>query len=324
MIVENKIDYQANQWLIKENKGLNEHEKAELTIWLENEENQKAYNESKKIITECLDLDEEFIKEIEQEALSKTSVNNIFYNNKFIAACVVTISIITLAVFEIYSSFQPVFSQNYISKNEKILNITLPDNSVIDLDLKSQVKVNYYKDKREIDFTNGVAFFNIAKDKTKPFTIRAGNTLIKVIGTRFEVINLGKYTTINVDEGLVQVDYLNETNNRSKPIEFLTGLETLTLNKQGKIIKHNKINQDHIASWKKDIIEFNKTTLQEAFDLFTQYSTQKVEFETHELSLLKVSGKFSTLHYNSFLESIELIYPLRILKERNTIKVMNK
>ena len=324
MSVENKIDYQANQWLIKENEGLTKQEQAELNIWLENEENKKAYNESKKIITECLDLDDEFIKEIENEALSKTSVNNIFYNNKFIAVCVVAISVIILTVFEVYNSFQPVFSKNYISKNEKILNITLPDNSVIDLDVKSQVKVNYYKDKRVIDFTRGVAFFNIAKDKTKPFTIKVGNTRIKVIGTKFEVINLGKNTTINLDEGLVQVDYLYGENNRSKTIEFLTRSDTLTVNDQGKILKHNKINLEYIATWKKDIIAFNKTTLQEAFGLFTQYSTQKVEFETQELALLTVSGKFSTLHYDSFLESIKLIYPLRILQEQNTIKVMNK
>jgi len=320
MNLQDEIDYQTNKWLIKENEGLNEKEKADLDTWLKDDKNKKAYTENKEIINECLDLDDTFIQEMENEILATKSANNIFYNNKFIAACVVTISIIIFSVFEMYSSLKPIFSQNYISKNHKILNITLPDNTIIDLDAKSEIQVSYYKDKRVVEFTNGMAFFNIAKDKTKPFSIKVGKTLITVLGTQFEVVNLGKNTTINVKEGLVKVDYLY--GDKSKTIQFLNGLETLALSNLGEIIKYEKIDLDNIATWKKDIIEFNKTTLKEAFDLFTRYTNQKVEFETQELSLLKVSGKFSTLHYDSFLESVELIYPIKILQHEDTIQII--
>jgi len=323
MNLKNEIDYQANQWLIKQNEGLDKQEKAKFDIWLKNENNKKAYDESKEIIDECLKLDDDFIKEIETEALQNKSVNNIFYKNSFIAACVIAVSVIFITVFNTYnSSLEPIFSKNYISKNEKILNIILPDNSIIDLDAKSHVKVEYYKDKRVVNFTKGIAFFNIAKDKTKPFRIKIDKTIITVIGTKFEVINLDKSTTVNVTEGIVKVDYIYDQNSdKSKTLGYLKEAQTLTLNSLGKILKHDKIDINKIATWKKDIIHFDKTTLKEAFALFKRYSNQKVEFQTKELSLLKISGKFSTLHYDSFLESIELIYPIKISQQEDKILV---
>ena len=93
------------------------------------------------------------------------------------------------------------------------------------------------------------------------------------------------------------------------------------LNNLGKVLHYDKVNIKDIASWKNDIIKFNKTSLKDAGLMFERYSNQKIIFDTYELSQLKISGKFSTSHFKNFLESIELIYSLKIIKEGNLIKV---
>lgn len=321
----NKRDYEANRWLIKQNEGLSKEEKIQLNTWLLDEENKKVYEEYKLLIDECLELDDDFIKKLENENLEHKHVNHIFYKNRYIIACIATITTVFFASFEIYNYFQPIFLQEYISKNEKVLHIILPDNSSIDMDVKSHVKVVYYRNKRVIELAKGVALFDVTKDKAKPFIVKAGKTLINVLGTKFEVANLGKKTLVNVVRGLVKVDYIyDEKNNQSTFLKYLQNSQTLTLSHMGKVVNHGKVEVNRIASWTKDIIEFDKTTLQEAFNLFERYSSQKVKFQTKELSLLKISGKFSTLHYDSFLESIELIYPVKILRQANSIEIVNK
>ena len=88
------------------------------------------------------------------------------------------------------------------------------------------------------------------------------------------------------------------------------------------VIKSSDIDIKEIASWKNDIIKFDKTTLKTAVNILERYTNQKIEFESYELSQLKISGKFSTLHYKSFLEAIELIYPIKSQKEGDLIKIV--
>ncbi|MFX4232137.1 FecR domain-containing protein, partial [Aliarcobacter butzleri] len=70
------------------------------------------------------------------------------------------------------------------------------------------------------------------------------------------------------------------------------------------------IDTNVIATWKNDLIKFNKTRLEDASSMFERYSNNKMIIEDEKSSNLKISGKFSTLHYDSFLKSIEMIYPV--------------
>lgn len=322
MDFKNEIDKEANLWLVKENEGLNKDEERELDKWLQNKNHKKYYEKNRHIIQECLSLDDDFINEMENEIFTKGKQNNIFYRSRYIAASIILTCMILFGSYKIDSYYNPSFSQNYISSNEKILNISLPDNTIVDIDVKSVVEIKYYDHKRTVSLNNGKALFWVTKNREKPFFVKSGNTLIEVLGTKFEVIHFNDSTQINVLEGLVRVDHLSN-NKKKKTIIQLKKSETLTLNNSGKVLNYTTMDINKIANWKQDIINFNQTSLKEAAVIFERYSNQKVKFENYELSQLTISGKFSTSHYQSFLDSIQLIYPIRIIKEDNIIKIVN-
>ncbi|MFW0694667.1 hypothetical protein ACN091_10450, partial [Aliarcobacter butzleri] len=58
--------------------------------------------------------------------------------------------------------------------------------------------------------------------------------------------------------------------------------------------------------------------------LFERYSYHKMIFEVEKSPKLKISGQFSTLHYDSLLKPIEMIYPVKIIQDGHTIKVSRK
>ena len=68
---------------------------------------------------------------------------------------------------------------------------SLPDGSVIVLNHRSSFEYPsaFKGNQRSVKLTSGEAFFNIAHDKAKPFLITAGQTLIRVVGTSFNVKN---------------------------------------------------------------------------------------------------------------------------------------
>jgi len=324
MNFENEIEKEANLWMMKENEGLTKEEKIEFSQWLQNKNHQKKYDENKNMIDECLNLDDNFIQELEEEFLEQPSINNIFYKSKYIAASLIITSIMIFGVFEIKNYFTPSFSHNYITANEKRLNISLPDKTILDLDVKSKIEIEYFRSKRIVDLEEGKALFRVAKNKKRPFIIKSGRTIIEVLGTTFEVVNLDDTTTVNVTEGTVRVDYVYDVQNEKiKTIIQLEKSETLSLNDKGKILNYGKVDVQKIASWKNDLLEFDKTTLKDAIKLFQRYTVTQVKFQNYELSQLTISGKFSMKQFESFLESIALIYPIKVIKNNNFVNIVN-
>ncbi|RXJ75323.1 hypothetical protein CRV03_13645 [Arcobacter sp. F155] len=141
-----EIDKKAIAWIIKEKEGLNKKEENDLKVWLENKTHKKSYDENKKLLFDCKSLDDKFIDELCIEFNEKHKKINIFQKSKYLAASIV--ALVFLSFFFLQESNRVLFSKEFISKNEKILNIALEDNSLIDLDVKSKLKVEYYKDKR--------------------------------------------------------------------------------------------------------------------------------------------------------------------------------
>lgn len=322
MNLKNEIEKQANLWLIRQKEGLSSGEQKEFEFWLENEHHKKIYEENKKLIDDCLALDEEFIKELEDE-ISQDIKSKSYFRFKYIAASIAIVCIIAFSGYEIKRYFIPNFTQNFVSVDDKILNITLPDDSIIDLDKKSQMKINYYDTKRVVELEDGNAMFFVSKNKEKPFLIKTKNTLIEVLGTKFEVVNFDNKTVVNVLDGIVQVSYVPNMF-KTQTLAKLEKSQSLTIDNEKKSYTQNIVDTTEIAIWKNDLIKFNKTSLKDASIMFERYSNNKMIFEDEKSANLKISGKFSTLHYDSFLKSLEMIYQVKIKKDGNIVKISKK
>lgn len=316
-----EIDKKAIAWIIKEKEGLNKKEENDLEVWLKNKTHKKSYDENKKLLFDCKSLDDKFIDELCSEFNQKHEKINIFEKSKYLAASIV--ALVFLSFFFLQESNRVLFSKEFISKNEKILNIALEDNSLIDLDVKSKLKVEYYKDKRVVDFQEGKALFFVSKDKTRPFIIKMKNAEIEVLGTKFEVINLDEKVTVKVLSGVVKVSHISDLKKKKDLIQ-LKKEESFSLDNKGNILDFSRADLTQIASWKNDFIYLENNSLKDATSFFQRYVNKKVEFDSYEISQLKISGKFSTKHFDDFLDSIKLLYSLKIEEKEEVLKISKK
>lgn len=83
--------------------------------------------------------------------------------------------------------------------DEKNLKVTLPDGSNVFLNRNTRLsyRTNFGKNGRDVELV-GEAFFEIAPDTSNPFTVDAGEAIIKVLGTSFNVITSNDNSAVEV------------------------------------------------------------------------------------------------------------------------------
>ena len=83
--------------------------------------------------------------------------------------------------------------------------VVLTDGSVVELNSRSKIKVDYTDHERAVDLLHGQALFRVAKDPKRPFTVESDETLVRAIGTQFDVYKRKMGTVVTVVEGRVAV-----------------------------------------------------------------------------------------------------------------------
>ena len=134
--------------------------------------------------------------------------------------------------------------------------LTLPDGTEVWLNSASSITypTAFVTKERKVSIT-GEAYFEVAKDKTKPFMVTAGNQNIEVLGTHFNVMAYADEETIKTTllEGSVKI---TEHNN----VDILKPGEQAIVGKQGGI-KVKTVNTDEAMAWKNGYFKFNRVDI---------------------------------------------------------------
>jgi len=178
--------------------------------------------------------------------------NSLFFKRLYqVAASIVLLALIGIAAF-FYRSRESAVSENQtasaVNKIKTFTNNTklvthqlLSDGTVIKLQPHGSIEFPevFSAPTREIHLT-GEAFFDVAKDKNRPFIITTGDVTIRVLGTSFNVraYEGSKEITIAVKTGRVSVYAKNDpqTSNRKTKEEII-----LTPNQE---VVYNTINEN--------------------------------------------------------------------------------
>lgn len=159
------------------------------------------------------------------------------------------------------------------SENQKNLQVTLPDGSIIFLNRNTELSysLNFGRKGREVKLS-GEAFFDISHDSLNPFIVKAGSARIKVIGTSFNVIshNSESEVEVYVQTGRVMIS----DNSGEKNLEIDPGFVG-TISKKAVNKKENE--NPNYMSWNTGLLIYNGQTLDVVFrDLKNVYNMNVV------------------------------------------------
>lgn len=238
-----------------------------------------------------------------------------------IAVLLVSGILLTMFVGKLSIFNQQVVFQNINWENSQD---TLPDGTVVYLNKGSQlVYPNQFSDKCREVILFGEAFFEVVKDKTRPFVVNTNGAEIKVLGTSFNVsaYEHKEEVEVIVASGSVEVkskpDKKQLNSNKSVIKEIRQVLEAGTMavvTKTGNEV--TKTNNTKIAylDWRKEKIVFKQTNIKEVLKKLEQIYNVKISVNNKELLNKKLTAKFSKQSIDSVLKVINItFYPDKVV-----------
>lgn len=177
----------------------NKAEKSSLFDWIEADEaNKKLFNDYRLAwegvetyqVSKQVDIDKEWklLNDKISDGAKIISINKQESKRSFSFLKIAAIGLLViLSGFAVYY-FSGVMNKNEIVTAYETKEIKLPDGSGITLNANSKVIYpdEFKKEKREV-LLQGEAYFEVEPDKLKPFVVDAGEALIEVLGTSFNV-----------------------------------------------------------------------------------------------------------------------------------------
>ncbi len=207
------------------------------------------------------------------------------------------------------------------SDDEAKIKIELNDGSVVWLNKHSSIKYleKFQKDNRVV-YLEGEAFFEISKDKKRPFLIYTNKTSVKVLGTTF---NVRAY----IEEEVVSVSVLTGkvklaiNNIPDKFIELEKG-ENGTYNQTIDTLFYSKDLLKNDFSWKTGRITFAETGLPEVCATLSKHYFQKIIIADSAIENLTFTASFEDQKLEEILSLME--YALNVKHEYQDNAIMLK
>jgi transmembrane sensor len=215
--------------------------------------------------------------------------------------------------------------------------VQLPDGSLVWLNAGSKLTYgkDYGKDTREVVLT-GEAFFDVVKDKSKPFLIHASNINIKVLGTAFNVkaYPQDKQTETSLIRGSIEVTIKNRPNNKiilSPNEKLVVENEVLKLKTEKAelelqpAIAISKLHYSPVDSsvaetgWVENRLTVRDESLAELAVKMERWYDVKIEIRESSLQKKVLSVTFERETIDQALEALKESIPLRYEKEGTNI-----
>lgn len=165
------------------------------------------------------------------------------------------------------------YAEHYNSGKRR-LKVRLADGSTVTIGRKSRIKypAGFSGEKRDV-YLEGEAFFEVAKDARRPFTVFAGDVHTEVLGTSFKVSAQPKAAVeVAVVTGKVRVS-CHGGSEAGNPVTMLPGDKVSWSNSH---LTRLKANPKDILAWKNEMMVFRKQSLGDILDAFRVHYGVKI------------------------------------------------
>jgi ferric-dicitrate binding protein FerR (iron transport regulator) len=173
----------------------------------------------------------------------------------------------------------------------QVSKFTLPDGSSVWLNADSRLTYTdaFNKDSRSVELS-GEAYFEITKNTRKPFTVKAEEVSVQVLGTVFNIQSypLEKKIETTLLKGSVRIMHKNIP----KGGIFLRPGQQLLFDKSDKSVLVKDVDIAPYTSWKEGKLIFRHTTLKEAFAIIERNFRIKIIVNDKSLEECKIRGHF--------------------------------
>lgn len=301
--LDRETDLTAAEWAVRRSEGLTPEERAEFDRWLaERPAHWRAYNESDRVWDELAGDD------LYAEARVETSRRRLAIGGAVAASLV--------AALVGYQAITGAPQATFESGRGEVRDVRLADGSTVTLGADSAIAVQFERDGRHVQLRHGEAMFDVAHDASRPFDVRAADTKVTVLGTRFTVKAAPDAVRVNVIQGVVRVAKTEPpivaSFVKADPGRQITRGERLESRRGEPLQPLPAADPSAAAPWTEGRLVYEDASLAEVVADLNRYLPTEVELANDALGEMRVTGALDQDQASRFLNSLPGTLPVKI------------
>ena len=208
-----------------------------------------------------------------------------------------SVAAVGLGIGTVLSGPEP--AAEYAATSLEALTLTLADGSFVRLAPEATLQEWEVPGGREVSL-EGKAFFAVARDEDRPFSVRTGAGTVRVLGTRFQIIANEAHTETAVVEGLVEVT--NDHGSVDVPagaISVVTPEDTPSMEEVEDILAR--------LDWPGGVMVYQATPLEQVVEEVSRFYGRELRVSDPDLARRRVTAWFQGEPFEAVAESLCLV-----------------
>lgn len=224
------------------------------------------------------------------------------------ASCVVAVAGSVLGYSHVLDSPEHVL-RYATARGERRAEI-LPDGSVIEMNVATQLVVRYYPHRREVELVEGEASFDVSSNRDRPFSVAAGELNVLVTGTVFSVRREQDLVSVAVQSGSVDV-----SSGRWWVRDKATLVAGMMANmRQNGPLHVAQVDVAAFTAWRQGKVVFRDQPLEVVVREMNRYLAHPIHITDSRLKRLSMAGVFSIEDAEGFLQALQNQMPVIIMR----------
>lgn len=215
----------------------------------------------------------------------------------------------------------PANVQTYSTAKGQHQRVTLADGSVVDLNAETRMTVRFARRERRVELGDGQAIFDIAHDRTRPFTVEASGRAVRVLGTQFDVRNRSGDVTVTVARGRVQVRPV--ASSKTGQAFALGPGQRLAIGKAG-VARLTAVDAQEALGWRSGRLVYRGEPLAEVVADLNRQFVEQIEVTDPTLARLPVTGVIVLDDHASVATRLSLMLPVRSVPSEQGLLLLRK
>lgn len=197
--------------------------------------------------------------------------------------------------------------------------VPLADQSIVSMNSGTELEVAMSSKERRIILTRGEAWFEVAKDKTKPFIVESGDARVRAVGTAFSVRHGPAGAEVLVTEGIVEV--WSDTGTAPKTRVAAGARTFLAKNASTIAVEQDRDGIERRLAWRSGKLVFQNQSLADAVADFNRYNARQIVIADPALSRKTLVGQYPLNQPELFASDVRALFrvPVAVTPERITI-----
>lgn len=187
----------------------------------------------------------------------------------------------------------------------EIRRVPLADGSLVAVNTATKLTVDLKPKIRNLHVDEGEAWFQVAKDRQRPFVVSAGNVRIRAVGTAFSVRRHDTGADVQVTEGAVEAWSIDREHEISR---ISAGSRTFVSDVVGPAQPiEASVDIDRALAWRSGQLIFDGNSLGAAAAEFNRYNAIQLRIDDPDLAREQVVGRFRTNEPDAFARSAGIL-----------------